>query len=494
MIAYYSKLPFHIFPGKSYICVISISFMLILLSITTIYAQRVEADATVDTDSLKYIVEKISITGNVKTKDKIIYRELTFTMGDTLPDGSIEDQIERSRFNLLNTKLFNYVTITKSYQNNTVLFKITVEERWYLWPNIIFDTGDRNFNAWWEDKNFSRLNYGIVLDKFNFRGRNEKLKFVALSGFRKDFAIEYHNIYLGGSKRFIFGGEIFYELQNEVVYKTENNKPVYYKTFEGWSYQSYGAKISFTYRPHLYNRHLFIASYHNKAISDTVVGLNSEYLGDGQITQQYFRLNYYFIRDKRNSSSYPLTGYYLSVALSKYGAVFFRNNTINMYGLHVNFRNYFAINHRFHFASGFWFRILSDWNPPYSYRSALGYGHNYLRGYENYIIDGPNFFMLKNAIKTALLPTKIVHIKRLPFKKFNKIHFTVYAKLFFDAGYVSDSYYKTDFFGNDLVNQFLYSGGAGIDFVTYYDKMIRIEYTLNSRGEGGIYFHFSIPI
>lgn len=481
-------------PDKQWLYICSLWFMRYLFSVAVIYGQEIKENPIQNVDSASYIVKKIKIRGNNKTKEKIIFRELTFTIGDTIIGGSVKNHIERSQYNLLNTKLFNYVTVTKLLQNNKLYFDIKIEERWYLWPNIIFDTGDRNFNAWWEDKNYSRLNYGIVLDKFNFRGRNEKLKFVALSGFRKDFAIKYHNIYLGRGKHFLFGSEMFYELQNEVVYKTENNKPVYYKTFNGWSYQSYGAKITLTYRPHLYNRHIIIASYHNKAISDTVVGLNSGYFGNGHKKQQYLRLNYYFIRDKRNSSSYPLTGYYLHVALSKYGIGLLPDNNIDMYSLRMNLSNYFALNHRFYFASGFWFRIVSDWTPGYAYRSALGYGHSYIRGYENYIIDGPNYFMLKNAMKTTLLPTKIIHIKRLPFKKFNKIHFTIYAKLFFDAGYVSDSYHPSGWMGNDLVNRFLYSGGAGIDFVTYYDKMIRIEYALNRRGEGGIYFHFSVPI
>ena len=46
---------------------------------------------------------------------------------------------------------------------------------------------------------------------------------------------------------------------------------------------------------------------------------------------------------------------------------------------------------------------------------------------------------------------------------------------------------------NDLNNIWLASQGVSIDFVTYYDKLIRLEYARNHLNEWGVYIHFSNP-
>jgi hypothetical protein len=75
----------------------------------------------------------------------------------------------------------------------------------------------------------------------------------------------------------------------------------------------------------------------------------------------------------------------------------------------------------------------------------------------------------------------------LPVRQFNKIHISSYLNLFFDAGYVHDYYPGDKVFGNSLVDKPLYSGGIGIDMVTYYDKMLRIDLALNSMGDLGLF-------
>ena len=40
----------------------------------------------------------------------------------------------------------------------------------------------------------------------------------------------------------------------------------------------------------------------------------------------------------------------------------------------------------------------------------------------------------------------------------------------------------------------VFGTGIGIDFVTYYDKVIRFEYGVNDMGETGLFIHFVAPI
>ena len=45
-----------------------------------------------------------------------------------------------------------------------------------------------------------------------------------------------------------------------------------------------------------------------------------------------------------------------------------------------------------------------------------------------------------------------------------------------------------------LDNKFIFGTGIGLDFVTYYDKVLRLEYGINDMGETGLFIHFVAPI
>jgi len=145
----------------------------------------------------KLIINNIIIKGNKKTKDQIVFRELTFKINDTISNIDMEIEINRSRENLLNTSLFNYVTITFDVnQSQFSTVTILVDERWYIWPSITLNYADRNFSAWIKNGDISKSNYGIAIDRNNFRGCNENLKFALILGYEKQISISYKNIAL----------------------------------------------------------------------------------------------------------------------------------------------------------------------------------------------------------------------------------------------------------------------------------------------------------
>ena len=57
-------------------------------------------------------------------------------------------------------------------------------------------------------------------------------------------------------------------------------------------------------------------------------------------------------------------------------------------------------------------------------------------------------------------------------------------------GVVIDNQYADQ---NALNNSFLFSQGVSLDFVTYYDKLLRLEYSRNHLNEWGFFIHFSNP-
>ncbi len=67
----------------------------------------------------------------------------------------------------------------------------------------------------------------------------------------------------------------------------------------------------------------------------------------------------------------------------------------------------------------------------------------------------------------------------------------MYANLFFDAAYVDDKYtYEL----NPLSNQLLWGTGIGIDMITYYDLVLRLELSVNKQKDTGFFISFVAPI
>jgi hypothetical protein len=67
----------------------------------------------------------------------------------------------------------------------------------------------------------------------------------------------------------------------------------------------------------------------------------------------------------------------------------------------------------------------------------------------------------------------------------------MYANLFFDCAYSWKMPVNQTSF---LDNKFIFGTGIGLDFVTYYDKVLRLEYGINDMGETGLFIHFVAPI
>jgi outer membrane protein assembly factor BamA len=75
-------------------------------------------------------------------------------------------------------------------------------------------------------------------------------------------------------------------------------------------------------------------------------------------------------------------------------------------------------------------------------------------------------------------------------EQFKKTHYSIYFSIFADMGTVVDNQYPDE---NQLNNIFLMSQGVSLDFVTYYDKLIRLEYSRNHLNQWGLFIHFSNP-
>ena len=440
------------------------------------------------------IIHQVNISGNTITQKGIILRELNFKAKDTLSLVKFSEKLINSRQNIFNTRLFNFVTIDTSFldSHHMVDVNITLVERWYIWPIPFFEFSDRNFNVWWETRDLSRLTYGIDFTFFNARGRNETLKILAHFGFNQQFGFTYKMPYINYKKTLGTGFGFTVELNHELPVFTRNNKPFYIRSNSIYLKKLIYGFTELIARPDFYSTHTFRVAYSHYDFDSSVSNIPGFVLSKDDV-QQFVSLSYLYKNDHRDVQYYPLKGYCLEVELNHDMAY----ETVHNSYLRTNLRIYAQLYHRWYWASGFTGKLSFEKTQPYYLQRGLGFGRDFVRGYEYYVIDGQHFALLRNNLKFALLPQRVEKIGFIHTTKFNTIPLALYLNVFADLGYVYHYPQSTpgeDYDGNNLENSFLIGYGLGLDFTTYYDLVIRVEGALNRMGQPGLYLHFIAPI
>jgi hypothetical protein len=121
-------------------------------------------------------VNSIYIIGNEKTEKEIILRELDFITNYSYDWENFLSILKADQQKIFNLRLFNEVEITPLIIGpEEVEVLISVKERWYILPSVIFQLADRNFAEWWtnQDRDWSRVNYGIKINHANVGGSSE---------------------------------------------------------------------------------------------------------------------------------------------------------------------------------------------------------------------------------------------------------------------------------------------------------------------------------
>ncbi|GAB4248809.1 MAG: hypothetical protein Kow0079_01120 [Vicingaceae bacterium] len=435
-----------------------------------------------------YQIAEIKIIGNQVTKENIITRELLFKSGDEFEAGDLDKKIELSKNNLYNTFLFNFVTIEKAYFNNRfVTIIITVEERWYLWPVPIVEIEETNFNTWWQNKDFGRLNYGFFLAHNNFRGRKEKLYLLAQTGFTQKFGVKHTVPFINKKQTQGTSFTLSYATNKTVAYNTANNERLFIKSTQQDLFKHWYAQFNYQIRKGYFTRHLFELDFNRLWVADSIVMFNKDYITDGLQQAAMLSLSYSYRIDRRDDQNYPLKGWFVDLEIVKDGLGILSS----VDGLYINtwFKRFFKLSDRWFFSTSLKNKYTIK-QPPYFLQNGFGFGNSFVRGYELNVIDGQDYALLKNQLRWNLLQPKVVHLKALPFNKFNKVPLSFYLGSFFDVGYIVDDINPN----NTYANSTLYGYGLALDFVTYYNMVFRMEYTINNENKSGIFIHLIAPI
>lgn len=440
-------------------------------------------------------IGEILVNGNYITSKKVIFRELDFRLNEIVLRKEVEYKKQTSINNLTKTSLFNFVEIDiEESLTNTLRITVILTERWFIWPNLYLNQADRNFSEWWRTKDLAKLEYGIGLKINNFRGSGETLLLNYHIGNFTKYELDYRGIYIDKAKRHSLSVLASYSAQNVLTWNIESNKEEILEESHRLL-KSTEFSLTYRYRKGYFNTHSVEFGYSDFKIADTIFSLNPYYFGLNKHAQRYFNLRYEFSRDTRDSRIYPKTGYIIAASINKRGLGILPDE-YNSVDLNFQLYGYWKLRDRFYVASGIWYS--SNMTDRYTFYSQTGLGYlNFVRGYEYYAINGNNALLFKSLAKYELLPMKVINLNIWPVRKlhqFNRIPVEVYVNLFFDAGYVSDEFEITRMYDNTLVNKMMYSTGAGIDFITYYDKVLRFDYSFNALGERGLFIHWKAAI
>lgn len=434
------------------------------------------------------LIEKITIEGNKKTKAGTILRELKFAEGDSLASPTLLDQLERNRLLLLNLGIFTEANISVANwgPEGRVQLLVKVTEGWYVYPVPILSLSDRNFNVWWNefDRSFKRVNYGLDWSQLNLTGRADALKAKLQFGFTNRYELAYRSPGLNRNRTLGLEASLSYSRAHELSYKTTANKLDFLKVRESWQIEQVLASVTLISRPKLFISQSFTLEFRDNMVSDTIAKvLNPDYFLNSDTRQRHFSAVYAASFDYRDFRPYPLKGWRAILEVRKNGLL--PSDDLQLFRAFAEWDQYFSFNK--------WLSLelvgkvrtsLPRRKPPQSNNQALGYGGNLVRGYDYYVVDGLDFALLRTSWHWRVFDGQFRLGKFMPVKAYRKMPIKVYVAINNDLGWANDPHYAAT---NPLSNRLLYGYGPGLDFVLYYDKSIRCEWTWNDLGEGGFF-------
>jgi len=472
-------------------------FLLLLITVLTnvyVFGQAKEAIKH-DADTMqKYLPEKklsenvairhITIEGNKVTKRAVILREMSVREGDTVAVDSLPLILNQNKLRLVNMALFNDIDMQiEKVNKNEVDWHIRVEERWYIIPSLTIQYADRNFNTWYTQGHheLSRVNTGITIADRNFLGELDTLSTTVQLGYTQGLGLNYQIPYMDKQQKQGIGFTLSYFRSRQTYYATDSDKLKYASSNAGYIQQQIQGGITYIYRPAYKTRHIFELNYKDYLVQDTLLKLNPNYFSNGSNKVRLLELLYRYQLNEVDNWNYPLYGFKIvNYAIVRAGFQGFNFQAFDNIEAGT-FRNPLP---NWYFSAIFRGRLMYPAKVPYYFQGGLGTSTDYVRGYEYYVIDGSQYGLVRLDLKREIF-NKI--FKGIPIEYFTSFPLRIYPKIFADLGYINGSFSNNSYLNNRL----LYSGGIGVDIVTFYEIKIRIEYTINHLGQNGLYLHFN---
>jgi outer membrane protein assembly factor BamA len=440
--------------------------------------------------SAKLHVSNIIVKGNKQTKEYIILREMPFAKGDSIVIAQLNEVLEKARQQVYNTTLFTEVkfevAVVSAYD---IIVIVNIRERWYIYPVPQFKPVDRNFNEWIKTYNASltRVNYGLKFVHYNLSGRRDQLRIYLLNGFSRDFSFSYNAPYSNKAltEGFVIGAG--YSQKKEIPYKTDYNNKLLFYTSDSLRNKFVGSTFyinaGYTVRKGFFIKHFFNIGFSRLTVSDSILlpKNNPNYLNTNSNAANIFEASYAWQYVNVNNVLYATKGRTAFIAVSKRGTGI--TGGVNALTFETGMNRYYDLGKKWYSSIQLNGKIRLPFRQAYINQRGLGYGDSYLRGMEYLVIDGVATGLIKTTLKKKLTEFNIP----IPFKlkSLSYIPFTIFAKTYGDIGYA----FNKKEFATNLNNRLLYTGGFGIDILTFYDINLRLEYSFNQLNQKGLFLH-----
>lgn len=404
--------------------------------------------------SSEFIVDSISIRGNSITDNDIILAELTFDRGD-LVDSLV---LEYNRKRIYSLQLFTSVEMLIFQKDSLNHLVIDVRESWYIYPIPFID---RN------DKDWTKLSYGLDLKIFNFRGRNELLSGKVKLGYDPGYSLFYNIPYLFRDEKI--------SLQTDFSYSTRKSKSDVADILYGESFKQevFRAVVSVGKRISLFHRISLFGGFNYIETPRYVKGVNATSSNIDRYGFAGIRYNY----DTRNLNIAPTDGIYFSTEYTHKG---FGNSEVD-YGIYnFDFREYRKISGIVHAKWRIALREAFGKSIPYYDISILGVDDR-VRGHYNTKYEG-------NGLITTSLETYFNIIEEFPLefrlptvpRSLTRYKINFGFQFFMDAGISRPSGSSYDF------NAMQRGYGFGITLAVLPYNIARAEIAFNEEGKSQI--------
>jgi hypothetical protein len=210
-----------------------------------------------------------------------------------------------------------------------------------------------------------------------------------------------------------------------------------------------------------------------------VLRLNPEFFPSGKTTLSHLDVTYNINHNNVDYIAYPTKGVTFSAALMKRFS-----SELNMWQL-TSSASYtipvFTKSQIYLQGTG---TIKLPFNQPYYNKRLFGFGDLYMRGLEYYVADGVAGFVGRATARREVLKFNIK--PPIVIQGHDKIPFRFFLKAYGDLGYTYDQSPSTY---SSLTNKWLKTWGVGLDILSFYDFVIRLEYSFNQLNQQGLFLH-----
>ena len=437
----------------------------------------------IPTDSTTlFTIDSIVITGNNRTRESTVLRELSFKEGQKYSLSQLVAKFAETKKQLMNTGLFRDVVVSlQNLQGYNAAVKIDVKERWYIYPFPFIRMIDRSFGEWVKQQHMdlTRINYGIRIEDKNMTGRNDNLYVYLMGGYTRQVALRYNGLFLDKDMKWSANLGVSFGKNKELNYITVNNKLKALKNSDDFVVSFFQSFLEFNYRRAIKTTHTFGVAYNYQDVADTVYKLNPFFSTQRTITR-YPEIRYRLVHFNTDFNPYPTKGYVADIEMTKKGF----NHQLNLWQIIAKGSAYWPLSDKNFFNLAAAASLKLPFRQPYISQQLIGYNDMFMQGYEYYIIDGVVGGYTKATFSRQILNTAI-HIPSERFKVINNIPIRIYAKVYGNTGYV----YNKQPGENELCNKMLYSGGFGLDVIAFYDFILKIDWSFNQLGQNGLYLH-----